>query len=75
MHRNWIMQVVFHAAFIIYTIEDNFSSWFRFTDSWRVIYNGTIKPLQHGLPIWYKTAMLETYWDKTNKLPFEIMNN
>ena len=46
MHRNWIMQVVFHAAFIIYTIEDNFSSWFRFTDSWRVIYNGTIKPLQ-----------------------------
>ena len=40
------MQVVFHAVFIIHTIEDNFSSWFRFTDSWRVIYNGTIKPLQ-----------------------------
>ena len=46
MHRNWIMQVAFHTAFIIYTIEDNFSSWLRFTDSWRVIYNGTIKPLQ-----------------------------
>ena len=46
MHRNWIMQVLFHAVFIIHTIEDNFSSWFRFTDSWRVIYNGTIKPLQ-----------------------------
>ena len=40
------MQVLFDAVFIIHTIEDNFSSWFRFTDSWRVIYNGTIKPLQ-----------------------------
>ena len=40
------MQVAFHAAFFIYTIEDYFSSWSRFTDSWPVIYNGTIKPLQ-----------------------------
>ena len=82
MHRDWIMQVAFHAAFIIYTIEDNFSSWLRFTDSWRVIYNiwhnqtfAASHSRGHELLTWYKTAMLETYWDMTNKLPFEIMNN
>ena len=63
------MQVVFHAVFIIHTIEDNFSSWFRFTDSWRVIYNGTIKPLQLVI------HAHDVVWNCHAGQPFEIMNN